>query len=385
MEIFYHISPSVNSEDFIIKIYEAQAPNAEIASQTILAPHTAPTSVSFTGLDKIPHILRMFGATTGTLLHNFDVLPKEGVITLFDDIRFKIGDGGALTPAAGSSVYINPVLIGLSIKDFRIFRNGYGFLYPDINYSFEPNAGKIVLTFPDVFGDPDDTTVQEEFLITIRPASVETVVNDSVVGKQFGGNSTIPEMFIDVNTTVNYQPSHLRHLIRLAGANANYVLTGQIPIGYIFRVTNFGAYASPTDKGKVTFDNAPLLWGSTPKTFLDIQFTGTYEFEFDGTNWNCTMYNVVQETPGAQIVYAATVYLGVTSAVDQLYTIPIPFQTGISNYRVVGNIVGGSSDPDIDNDVMFVIANKVSTSFDIMIRSISKLNKKLSFDFIIVK
>ena len=379
MEIFYHISPSINTEDFIIRLYEAQAPDAEIATLTIPAPHTAPHSVSFTGLDKVPHILRMFGATSGTLLHNFDDLPTENVVTIFDDIRFRIGDGGTLTPVAGSSTYTNDVLAGLSIEDLRVFRNGYGFLYPNVHFTKDTASNEIALIFPDKFES------EEEFLITRKPKAVQTQVNDSVVGKQFGGNSTISEMFIDVNTTVNYQPSHLRHLIRLAGANANYVLTGAIPIGYIFRVTNFGPYASPSDKGKVTFDNAPLLWGSTPKTSLDIQFTGTYEFEFDGTNWNCTMYNVVQETPGAQIVYAATVDLGTMTATDQLFTVSIPFMTGINDYRVIGNFVSNSGNWNADNDVMFVITNKLSTSFGIGARRIASNSQKLKFDFIIVK
>lgn len=379
MEIFYQISPSLNTEDFIVKVYEAQAPDAEVGSITIPAPHTAPYSISFTGLDKVPHILRMFAATSGTLLHNFDDLPTENVVTIFDDIRFRIGDGGEFTPNAGESSYTNPVLEGLSIDDLQVFRNGYGFLYPGIHFTKATESDQIALVFPDKFGD------EEEFLITRKPKAVKTQVNDSVVGKQFGGNSAIPEMFIDVNTEVNYQPSHLRHLIRLAGANANYVLTGAIPIGYIFRVINFGPYASPSDKGKVTFDNAPLLWGSTPKTSLDIQFTGTYEFEFDGTNWNCTMYNVVQETPAAQIVYAATVDLGQMTATDQLFTINIPFMTGVNDYRVIGNFVSNSGNWNADNDVMFVITNKLSTSFSLGVRRIASGTQKLKFDFIIVK
>lgn len=376
MEIFYHISPSANTEDFIVKVYEAQAPDAEVGTLTIPAPHTAPASVSFTGLDKIPHILRMFAATSGTLLHFFDNIPTENIVTLFDDITFKIGDGGELTPTAGDSVYTNDLLSGLSIDDFRIFRNGYGFLYPNLHYNFSGDS--ITLAFPDVFGDG------EEFLIT-RKSKVTIQINDSVVGKQFGGNATIPEMFIDVNTTVNYQPAHLRHLIRLAGANANYVLTGAIPIGYIFRVTNFGAYANPTDKGKVTFDNAPLLWDSTPKTEIEIPFTGTYEFEFDGTNWNCTMYNGTPSVQLPQIVHAETVDLGTMTGTDQKYTIDIPFQTGINQYQVIGNLVSNSGNPNNDNDVMFVIANKSSASFEIWIRRISSGTQKFKFDFIIVK
>lgn len=378
MEIFYHISPSENTEDFIVKVYEAQAPDAEVGSITIPAPHTAPYSVSFTGLDKIPHILRMFGANSGTLLHFFDDLPTENVVTIFDDITFKIGDGNALTPAVGDSVYTNPILIGKDINDLKIFRNGYGFLYPGVHYTFDSGAGAFTLTFPDVFGD------EEEFLITRKPKAVATQVNDSVVGKQFGGNATIPEMFIDVTTTVNYTAAHLRHLIRLAGANANYVLTGAIPIGYIFRVTNFGPYALPSDKGKVTFDNAPLLWGSTPKTELDIPFSGTYEFEFDGTNWNCTMYNVTDDPAAAKIIYAATASLGLMNSTDKLFTVSFPGLIMGGDYRVVGSLVSTSSWNDA-NDVTFVIVSKLSTSFGVAVRKISSYNMNLLFDYMLVK
>lgn len=374
MEINYHISPSTISEDFVIKIYEAQAPTAEVGTMTVPAPHTAPFSVSFTGLDKIPHILKMFGATSGTLLHSFDDLPTENVVTIFDDIKFKIGDGQPLTPIAGAFSYINPVLADLAIDDLKVWRNGT-FYYPN-QYAYD-SSGEIDLIYPDVFSDT------EEWLITRKPKAVTTQVNDSVVGKQFGGNATIPEMYIDVNTTVNYAPAHLRHLIRLAGANANYVLTGAIPIGYIFRITNFGAYADPSDKGKVTFDNAPLIWGNTTKTELDIQFTGTYEFEFDGTFWNCTMYNVVQETPGAQILYAASVNLGINNVNDKLFPVTIPFTP--NGYRVIGNLVGQSVNWNDDNDVSFVIVTKTPTSFQVAVKRLANTTQNLGFDFIIVK
>lgn len=379
MEIFFQISPSPISEDFIVKIYEAAAPDAEIATQTVPAPHDAPYPVTFTGLDRVPHIIRMFGAETDTLLFDYDRIPTEDVVTIFTNIKFKIGDGGALTPAAGAQAYIDPVLIGLTTDDFLFYRNGYGFLFEGIHYTYDSVTGELALIYPDQFGDG------EEFLISRKPKAVTTPVNDSVVGKQFGGNSTIPEIYVDVNTTVNYDPSHLRHLIRLSGISANYVLTGAIPIGYIFRVTNFGPYTDPSDKGKVTFENAPLIWGNTTKTSLDIQFTGTYEFEFDGTNWNCTLYNVVQESPGAQIVYAATVDLGTLTTTDRLFTVTIPFQMGINQYRVIGNLVSDSGNWNNDNDVMFVIANKSSLSFDIGARRISSGTQKFKFDFIIVR
>lgn len=203
------------------------------------------------------------------------------------------------------------------------------------------------------------------------------------MGKQFGGNDTFPEMFIDVTTTVNYEASHLRHLIRLSGPNANYVfpLATPIPVGYQFRVNNFG---TDDETGKVTFSNAPLLWGSSPKNELDIQFTGTYEFEFDGTNWNCTMFNALPGDSSPKVMYSARVSLGTMTSTDQVFIVTIPFVAG-ANYAVIGNLVSlGGGGYDADNDVMFVIANKTSTNFGVAIRRISGGPQNLGFDFIII-
>lgn len=395
MNIRYHISPyPALLENMVAKIYEAVSPNAEVDSivlpetngagvPTVGAGHPIPASVTFTGRDKVTHVVRLFTAVGGILLHQYDTDAEEDIVTIFDDIRFKIGDGQPGTPAVGDSAYVNTVLIGLTIDDFRIYRNGYGFLYPSLHYTFNSTSGTVTLIVPptDNFGN------EEEFLVSRKPKAVKTIVNDSVVGKQFGGNATLPNMFIDVTSTVNYDATHLRHLIRLAGVNANYVFPAiaAIPVGYQFRVTNFGAYADPTDKGKVTFDNAPLIWASTPKSFLDIQFTGTYEFEFDGTNWNCTMYNVAQvSTSLPQIIYAQTVLLGDMVSTDQLFTVTIPLVVG-ADYRVIGNLISNGAGFDADNDVMFVIASKTSTSFGVGIRRIGGGPQNFKFDFILVK
>lgn len=380
MNVNYHISTTAISEDFIAKIYEASSPDALIASTPVPAPHVLPFSVSFNGLDKVTHIVRLFGVTSGQLYHEYDAEPTEDITTIFDDIKFKIGDGGSLTPPVNTGAYSNPILIGLTIDDFRVWRNGYGFLYPNLHYGYSSVAGEISLVYPDVFGPG------EEVLIQRKSKSFTTPINDSVVGKQFGGNSTIPEMFIDVNSTVNYAPEHLRHLIRLAGANANYVFPvgAAIPIGYIFRVTNFGPYALITDLGKVTFSNAPLLWGSTPKTELDIQFTGTYEFEFDGTNWNCTMYNLAMANSGGGIVQKGSFYVGPISTSDTLKNIPITYIT--VPYIVIGNLrsYNGGGVWNVDNGCTFCTSDLNPASFNLAIKRIASYGQNLKFDFIII-
>ncbi len=134
--------------------------------------------------------------------------------------------------------------------------------------------------------DPSDPSLQDEWWIFRNPKALSNIVNDSVVGKQFGAGGGVTDMFINVNATVNYVPAHLRKLIRLIGANAQYVFTAAVtpPIGYVFRVTNFGAYSSITPVPKVKFENALLLWGNTSKSEIEIPLYATYEFCFDGTS-----------------------------------------------------------------------------------------------------
>jgi hypothetical protein len=76
--------------------------------------------------------------------------PNPITSSTFNSARFKMGDGGAYTPAVGDSTYTNPNLIGLTIDDFYIFRNGTYF-YPT-HYTFDTTKGAISLVAPDVWG-----------------------------------------------------------------------------------------------------------------------------------------------------------------------------------------------------------------------------------------
>lgn len=75
----------------------------------------------------------------------------------FSDIRFKIGDGGVITPGAGDSFVVISSLAGLTIDDFNVFRNGT-YYYPT-NYTFDSSTGKISLIYPDVFGLADEVLI----------------------------------------------------------------------------------------------------------------------------------------------------------------------------------------------------------------------------------
>lgn len=368
------------AENLVAKCYEIfgdGTADAEVQSIAVPAPHTAPVLIEFDNLDRIPHRVRLIGVTSGTIFHKYTQEPTEPVVTIFDPIHFKIGDGGALTPTVGDSTYINPSLIGLATSDFTIYRTGYGFMYPTLNYYFDSGVGTIQLNLPDIFND------EEEIWIFRQPKSITTTVNDSVVGKSFGG-------FVDVVSSVNYSPADLRKLIRLSGASAIYTYPAgaSIPVGYGHRITNFGAYALITDKGRVRFLNAPLKWGNTTVTFLDVPFSATFEFTFDGTFWNVTQYsnNAQSTTPYGYISYKGSYHLGDVSATDTFVTVTIPNQGG-TDYYVVGMLVGNGPDRNLENDVVATLSNqgKTATSFALNTRAYANQVEDLTFEFIVIK
>lgn len=378
MVIKYVLSPyPALDEDLYVKVYEAQNYPAEVASILVPKPHNNPEDVVINGLDNLTHIVRLVTAVSNTELHRYNQEATVDTATIFDPIEFKIGDGNPNTPAAGDSDYINPDLAGLLSTDYKVYRRGAGFLKEGIDIGNNPVPGGFSLTQTgDVFN------ADEEFLIIRQPKVLTTVVNDSVVGKQFGG-------FVDINTATDYDPAHLRKLIRLDGVAAEYkfpvALGTDVPIGYVFRFTNFG---TDGESGKVIFENAQLLWGSTPKDEIEVPFGSTMEFTFDGTKWNCTLFTSVPGavvTPAAIIKYIGTFDIGdVGVNHDRQYNVAIPDQ-GTTNYRVLGTLVGYHASWDNDNDTLFIINDKQATSFKLDIKRLASTAHNLKFDYVIVR
>ena len=252
MEIFHTFSPYPSLlEDMVVKAYETQAPNAEVASITIPerdasnvptpgAGHQADYEAHFTGLDRVPHIVRLF-ADGGTLLQEFNIIPQENVVTLFNPIRFVIGDGGTLTPADGTDEYTDLSLAGLTNDGIDI-RINIETLHPVIDFEVDITGG-----FSLIGGRKFQT--DDKVSIFPKPQVVANPVNDSVVGKVFGG-------FIDVNNTSRtYSAVDLRKQITLRGNSGEYIFPsgGTIPIGYEHVFVNDGS-GSP----KIKFLNAAL-------------------------------------------------------------------------------------------------------------------------------
>lgn len=74
-------------------------------------------------------------------------------VTVF---QFTIGDGGSLTPIAGSTDYINPVLAADG-SNYVVHLNGQGFLDKDVDYS--TSAGQFTLLNGAQFDDASKWTI----------------------------------------------------------------------------------------------------------------------------------------------------------------------------------------------------------------------------------
>jgi len=344
MNVNYHISPYPSLlEDMVAKIYEVNpdGTKSDLAMDIVLpAPHNTPQSISFNGLDKVTHEVRLYTDPSANLLHQYQVQPTTDTTNVYDYIRFEIGDGGANTPTAGSDDYTNPDMIGLQPADYVAIRSGQP-QFEGTNIINDAVNGGFSLAIPgDVFsGDP-----AEQWVILRKPQVITMPVNDSVVGKQFGATALGPNMYLDVSSAVTYTAAHLRHLIRLAGPSAVYTF-GALevpPVGYVFRITNFGA-GGTTTLPEVHFDNAPLLYGGTTKNVLQLPLLSTIEVVFDGTNWNASIMDDKVINPAVSVV-PTLLWLGVVNnpntftkrAGSALVTSVV--RTGVGLYTINHNI-----------------------------------------------
>lgn len=377
MEINYvlGIYPSL-LENMVAKVYENDS-GAEVDSIVIPetspgAGHTVPVNVSFTGLDKRPHTLRLFTAG-GTELQEFNIQPTENSVTVFDPIFFKIGDGDPLTPLEGTSVYSNPALAGLTNADLVISRAG-SLRHPEQDYEVDILGG-FGLAIPGDFFDEG-----EEIVIIRKPQVASNPVHDSVVGKQWGANETVTTMYLNVTSNMSYLPEHLRHLIRLSGTG-QYHFTGTIPIGYPFRFTNQVA-GTPV----IYFDNAALIQPGGNVTQWSLPVGAIAEFVFDGTNWNLTM-NSGAVAAAYKTVYQGEVLIGNVGAApygitsqDSRVNVFIPAQ-GTTNYKVRGAILGVSGDSNLDNDVSWSYKVINQFTFSVTLRKYVVQATNIKFDY----
>jgi len=318
MEINYTLSPYPTlHENLVAIVYEILNSGAVTEVDRLIIPernssgiptvgagHQVPYAVSFSGLDRLVHEIRLYTASGG-LLHWYHEQPKENVVTVFDPIRFRIGDGQANTPAAGDTSFHHPLLTGLLPTEYKAYRNGYGFVFEGVQIADNGDGFDLIQT-GDLFSENEEWVIEKNSIVVSNP------VNDSVVGKQFGPTAGNANMFVDITASVDYDSTiHLRKLIRMAGNAAAFHFRADPPIGYVFRFTNVGAYAALTDVPKVYFDNATLISGNAAVASFDLPFGTICEFSFDGTSWNKTIVNIGEAVPTALPKILATGYFNI--------------------------------------------------------------------------
>jgi hypothetical protein len=404
MVLKYVISPyPALHEPMVVRIWEAQndGPLGWVFEQVLPeldingnpAPgggHNVPNVITAQPLDLLPHIVRLY-TQSGALLHEYLAEPTADVVTVFDPIRFKIGDGGALTPAIGTDIYSNPLLGGLGPDDYIILRKFVGALYPggDVTYLQDVNGhytGEWRLAAPDQFGD------QEEFTMILQPKVVSNIINDSVVGKWVSG-------FVDIVAVTNYIPAHLRKLIRLNGNVVfNFPALAAIPIGYGYAFNHFGA--NPAN-AIINFNNAPLRWGNGVKNSIELPQFVSACFTFDGVFWNCIyitkadFINAAAPQAPLTIIHAGEFNIGDIPAGDPIYDV-MHNKNIIGDYTVVfcnKSPEAGNDQPVsrvFDNDVIgtwfhFTNAANKANGFRVCLQERAAGQQNLSVSYIIVK
>lgn len=374
MQIKYHISPSNITEDFQVKVWEAESdtPGAEVYTEDLLEDagggHPTPTTVIINGMDNVVHIVRLIGKTSGNIFHYWSTEPlATGTATVFAPIRFKIGDGGTYTPAALDDTFTHPDLLGLLEDDFEVFRNNVGWLFPEIHYTIEASGFKLVN--PDKFNDT------EEFIVQRHPIMPAVPVHDSVVGKLFGG-------FLDVAADTVFDATHLRKLIRFDGT-CKFSFNVNPPRGYLFAFQHYGGV---TGTGTIEFNNATLLWSGVPKNTFAIEAGTEAAFTFDGTNWNVVY--VKTKPQAASITSTGTVFVGdivpVPGSKDMNFTVTHNLNI-VGDYKVFYSLVLHSGDPFISNDVTSLVYDKTANSFKISFREYEAVTQSLKIDWMILK
>lgn len=127
-----------------------------------------------------------------------------------------------------------------------------------------------------------------------------------------------------------------------------------------------------------------------PYDYNDLVRTGTiksFKAAFDAL---VAAYNVhthawadITGKPAGYITYVGSQAIGDISS-DKIVTITIPDQGG-TNYMIAGSLRGLNSNPDQDNDVMWIVSIVDATHFKVAIREVNPVVQNLVFDYAIIK
>jgi hypothetical protein len=258
MDINLSISaaPAITTNYLVVTIYEASSPSTVVDYQAFAAPHTSPRNISFTNVNSVVHIVKIFENATntpgGTIRHQFIYDPSFANAEIRDDLFLHVGITAGMV--AGATSYADPTLDGwnYSIE----LRQSYGTLEPGTEWDKTTSPVGWILLIDGYTFQPDEVYVLhfQPKITTVTPASPPIVskifdevllvddtiaLDNTVVGKAVWISGINPSMEVtlpDITTVLTNRiipffsqgGAHINAVIKTFGAQKIDWLTGNL-------------------------------------------------------------------------------------------------------------------------------------------------------------
>jgi len=84
-----------------------------------------------------------------------------------------------------------------------------------------------------------------------------------------------------------------------------------------------------------------------------------------------------------RVIGSGTYTIGDASGTDSVRTISFT-DIGTSAYIVTGSLVSNSASSNDDDDVFWMVKNKTSSSFQLLLREVAGVTQNLDFDYVLI-
>jgi len=156
-------------------------------------------------------------------------------------------------------------------------------------------------------------------------------------------------------------------------------VTGGFPFSDFIRVDTMAAISQGLKSLITAHNNLQTAFNSHTHSWYQItDKPGTFPPSGHRHNWNDIDGKPTLISPLAK----GSVSFG-DVADDRAITITFP-NVGTTNYIVVGNLVSQSGNWNNDNDVLWIVAYKTTTSFALSLREVSKDIQNLRFEYVLI-
>lgn len=199
----------IATDNLRVVAYEASAPNTEVDSQLLAAPHTL-HNITFSGLNDVLHIVRIYQTATssgGTLRNEFNYDPlytsADIRLPLFIEVDVTTGLVSATTAFEQDD---------LEGWDFDLERRGFGTMEPDVDYTKDTKGFTLL-------GAGDEFQPNEKFVLRFSP-KITTVSNS--------GTSSTSKLWLTNDTItadIDLDASDMGTMFDIEGSGLSVVVT----------------------------------------------------------------------------------------------------------------------------------------------------------------